>query len=244
MKRYIFILLFFVSSIPLIAQDNNFTFFNKILVEDTAAILVNAVLPIENSYLVAGLWADVNNTNNRAIFLTKLDAEGQVLWTKFLDHSNTVSIIQSGNAFIRDAKNPNQYLVLYSKYRDTTRKNVDVAVTKFSEDGTILWTKLNGDVNKQSPFTLINTHDGGYFATGWQQVEANPITSYALKLDSLGNEQWSNTYTMNEIGHCATRYAFQTTDGGYVLSGYGKKKPLSEKSSPILSKICIYLRYI
>ncbi|MGB0932080.1 MAG: T9SS type A sorting domain-containing protein [Chitinophagales bacterium] len=197
----------------------NFNYFNKLINPDSTNVLTNCVLPVEDGYLTAGVLGSTGTYT--AIYLSKIDLNGDFQWLKIIDEDSQVATIGSGNSFIKDAKNPEHFVLMYGKYQNAEITDLGVALVKFDKEGNILWQRLHGDEYRQAPYTLINAHDGGYLVSGWQQINANPFTFYALKLDSLGQEQWHNTYTLSSEGSSNAGFAIATEDGGYLLSSYG-----------------------
>jgi hypothetical protein len=72
MKNAIFFLLF--STTRLIAQTDNFTYFNKVFEADTMNMLSQVVRPIEDGYLVIGGYTTLTN---QAIYIMKLSLMGE-----------------------------------------------------------------------------------------------------------------------------------------------------------------------
>ncbi len=212
---HIFLLL---QSSHLIGQ-NEFNYFNRLMNPDSASILTNCALAIEDGYLTVGVLGSTSNYT--AIYLSKIDLEGNFQWIKILDEDSQVATMASGSSFIQDTKNPNHFLAMYGKYQNSNNTDLGVALIKFDGEGNIIWERLHGDQKRQAPYTLINTNDGGYLISGWEQISSNPTQGYMLKLDSLGNEQWHKNHTLSEEGHSNLGFAQQTMDGGYVLSSYG-----------------------
>lgn len=223
MKHYLFLTLFIFFFLQVSAQesDDEFNYFNHAITADTINLTAVGLEIIEDGYFVTGTFSALNNY--RAVYLKKFDFEGTELWTKIIDETYTgnIAIVGSGRSFITDAKNPEHFVLMYGKYQNTENTDLGVALVKFDKEGNILWQRLHGDEYRQAPYTLINAHDGGYLASGWQQINANPFTFYALKLDSLGQEQWNNTYTLNPEGSSNAGFAIATEDGRYLLSSYG-----------------------
>ncbi len=216
--KYICIFLLF-NTLLLLGQDE-FNYFNKIIIEDSIALDAVGLEVLEDNFLLTGTFNSLNNY--RAIYLKKMNFNGETLWTKILDDTTegNISAMASGTSFVKDAKNPHHFLAMYGKYQNESNTDLGVALIKFDIEGNILWEKLHGDQNRQAPYDLINTNDGGYLISGWEQVSSNFTQGYVLKLDSLGNEQWHKNYTTSEAGHSSVGFADQTIDGGFLFSGY------------------------
>jgi hypothetical protein len=67
-------------------------------------------------------------------------------------------------------------------------------------------------------FAIYPTSDDGYILSGWAQ--ASTYDYWLVKTDGNGNEQWNQTYGGNnqDFGH--SRLCYQTSDDGYLMTGY------------------------
>ena len=98
--------------------------------------------------------------------------------------------------------------------------NGQILLAKIASSGEIVWWKTYQ--SGEATF-VIQTSDGGYAIGG--SGEANFI-----KTDSLGNIQWSKSYTYNNSTYKITTFQVmgmaQTRDGGYILAGKTPADPL------------------
>jgi len=91
-------------------------------------------------------------------------------------------------------------------------------------DTAITWEKFMGDNGEDRGMSVEQTIDGGYIITGYTQ--RLPVLSdydvQLIKTDSLGNVEWDKKFggTGDDRGYCV----HQTTDGGYIVSGYTNSK--------------------
>lgn len=177
-----------------------------------------AIEPASDSgYMVVGGYNGISGNSN--IYARKVDKYGNSV-----AFYNLVSIQGGYTDFIwgKSLKqiNDGTYTLIGSVgLTSLTRKTT---LLNFSEDGQINWQQtyeipdtLTGNMQ------LIITPDNGYLLVGWANAynaieeEWSYTKFYVVKTDSIGNRQWTRTYTYTgqPIDVC---YAH---DGGYIISG-------------------------
>ena len=78
--------------------------------------------------------------------------------------------------------------------RDTIDRPAFVNLVRFSMDGDTLWTRSWGDdLHEWSGQQVKQTPDKGYIIAGLTDVTGS-VDALAIKTDSLGNEEWLETY--------------------------------------------------
>jgi hypothetical protein len=107
----------------------------------------------------------------------------------------------------------------------------------FSQAPTIQWDKTIGGSSDDYLFSLRQTSDGGYILGGYS---SSPISGdksenskgandyWVVKLDANGNKLWSKTIGGSNEEQLFSIY--QTSDGGYILSGYSFSPISGDKS--------------
>jgi uncharacterized delta-60 repeat protein len=82
-----------------------------------------------------------------------------------------------------------------------------------------LWTRTYGGNEDEMAYSIQQTADGGYIVAGYTtSFGAGGADFYVVKTNPLGDTLWTRTY-----GGDRGDYAYsvqQTTDGGYVVTGY------------------------
>ena len=91
-----------------------------------------------------------------------------------------------------------------------------------SEEPQLEWSKTYGTYEG---YSVIQTTDGGYAVSGVNATYGlhgyNQFLPTLVKTDSSGEMQWKKTYGTEFGVSYAAKSIVQTTDSGYVLSGYG-----------------------
>jgi len=110
-------------------------------------------------------------------------------------------------------------------------------ISIFAQEPTILWDNTLGGIRNDRLRSIYPTADGGCIVGGYS---SSPISSdksessmggedyWVVKLDSSGNTEWDNT-----IGGSAEeqlRSVKQTSDGGYIISGFSDSDISGDKS--------------
>ena len=143
-----------------------------------------------------------------SVWLGKANSTGDMEWTKIVyaeDHtlSSIRETIDRGYIFAgTDASGD-----------DGPR----LMLVKTNSAGSIQWSKTYGEKRSDAQ-SVRQTRDGGYIAAGSFLTSEFDPDFYVVKTDSAGNMQWSKTY--RGAGTDIAYSVEQTSDGGYVISGY------------------------
>jgi hypothetical protein len=115
-------------------------------------------------------------------------------------------------------------ILSFSCIKEEAEVPFDSLTTNFK--GELQWVKSFGGSGIESARAIVKTSDGGYAILGYTSSIDDDISSKAqeendywlLKFDTDGNLQWNKTYggSKDDIGQSLA----QTSDGGYVLTGY------------------------
>lgn len=95
----------------------------------------------------------------------------------------------------------------------------DMFVIKMDGDGNVLWSNLYGGAGNDQALHIEKTSgDGGYIICGTTSSFNTGFDPFSIKLDGSGNIQWSKYYSFLNEDHA--NYITQTSDGGYIMTGY------------------------
>lgn len=183
---------------------------------------------------------DISKTNAQIdIWLTKLDANGEMLWSKTIggaenDYGTSIAATRDGNYIISGYSGSNDgdvpgNLGLHDFY-----------IAKITGEGNLIWSKNYGFNNHDHAHKTIQTKDGGFFVAGFADfsgIEGTGETGnngeghsmrfaapqhgvgeyFGIKLDANGNFQWYRYFggmlndRINDI--------VEANDGGLILVG-------------------------
>ena len=182
-------------------------------------------------YIVAGNSksndGDLNsNYGETDLWIIKLNTVGDLEWQKNYggsDHEGARSVQQT---------NEGGFIVAgFSQSIDGDVNGEDgfsdFWMLKIDVQGTIEWEDLYGGSNADAAYEIQQTTEGGYIVTGWASSFDGDINStqgpdtgefWILKINSSGTIEWEKSY--GGIVHDRAHSIQQTTDGGYITTGY------------------------
>ena len=169
-----------------------------------------------------------NSQGSWDYWVVKLDSSGAIQW------QNTIGGSSIDRLFSIQQTSDGGYVLGGSSGSDSTgdkNENVqggfDYWVVKLNASGAIQWQNTIGGSSNDYLRFIQQTSDGGYVLGGYSLSGSSGDKTenshgswdyWVVKLDSSGTIKWQNT-----IGGSAFDRLFsiqQTSDGGYVLSGY------------------------
>ena len=183
----------------------------------------------DNGYLVIGATEsnDGQVTGNHGAYdawVAKLSPNGSLVWQKSLGGS-----LWDFATSIQQTSDTGYIIACYSYSNDgdvdTNRGFFDAWMVKLSSTGNIQWSNAYGGSQNDVPLCVRQTTDGGYIVAGWTKSSDGDITVnkgdediWILKLTSTGTIDWQKTFGGSGEDHATAIQ--QTSDGGYIFSGY------------------------
>ena len=178
------------------------------------ALLNSIQITADGGYIVTGTNRGGTNVNHpEDIWVLKLDAQGEVDWSKSLSSDlseRAYAVIQTSDR---------GYLVGGSK--STGPDTSTSYLVKLSENGTVNWQKsYTGSASdvQGAIRSLKQTSDGGYIVAGERIILGYGPDAWILKLTPSGDITWQKSYDLNYDDY--VRSIVRTTDGGYLVGGF------------------------
>ena len=144
------------------------------------------------------------------VWLTKIDLEGNVLWTKtYLERSHGNSVVKASSG---------GYIITGCIFPDSQSNQSDVLLIKTDTKGEMLWSKIIGGGGYDVGFSVRETTDG-YVIAGQTKAVGAPFSAYdaiIIKTDLSGEVIWNKTIT-GQLSNAA--FSVDVSDEGYYFSG-------------------------
>lgn len=182
----------------------------------------------DGGFIVAGSTQLIEREFRDAT-LIKLDAYGQVLWSKEYG-------VEKWSESFSEAipTNDGGFIAVGSKSNSDDALPPDVWIIKTDAAGTLMWEKTFGDKETDSAADVIQTDAGGYLIVGGFEhdtAQRQDTDAYLIKLDTGGNLIWEKQWG-GDGGERAGSVR-QTADG-YIVVGTTTSFGVSEQDAYLL----------
>lgn len=160
-------------------------------------------------YILLGTSYTYSNGAGDA-WVVKTDASGIMQWNHFYggvdeEEGQYIEVTQGG------------YIFTYDGFSNSMG-DYDIGVTKITDQGVEIWTKLIGGTEKDVVKMVKNTSDGGYIVTGISRSFAVNPDFYIIKMNSSGTVQWAKSFGGQNHEHSyATK---ETSNGDFISVGH------------------------
>ena len=165
----------------------------------------------DGGYIVAGgtfsFGAGVSD-----FWLIKTDASGDTMWTRTFGGAGA-----EGGLSVAQTTDGGYIITGWTESFGAGRS--DAWLVKTDASGDTMWTRTFGGENRDGGYSVMQTTDGGYIITGetWSFGAGNN-DAWLIKTDANGDTMWTRTWG-DRYDDCGNSVA-QTTDGGYVVTGW------------------------
>jgi len=163
----------------------------------------------DGGYIILGRVGEFTTAD---IYLIKTDNQGVVQWSKTYggaDDDYGISVRQTSDGGF----------IIAGHTQSFGAGGDDLYLLKVDALGTLLWSKTYGGTGQDKGLSAIQTLDGGYIITGYTISFGTDWPLYIVKTNSVGTVVWTKTFDLGALAQNAT-WIEQTTDGGYIITGY------------------------
>jgi hypothetical protein len=207
-------LFFFCIALCGVSNSQTITFQKSYGSTYSAAILgtneVSVQQTLDGGYIVGGTIS----ANNGDIYLMKINASGDTLWTKTFG-GNLDDVLYS----VRQTSDSGYIIV--GQTRSFSQGNSDAYVLKTDANGNLMWSKNYGGFDWDFFSSAQQTNDNGFILCGTTFSFGSGIMNiYLVKIDLSGNFLWMKTLggDNREYG----TFIQQTSDHGFIITGSTK----------------------
>ena len=170
---------------------------------------------IDGGFVIAAQSSSYGSADQ--MYLVKTDDSGNLQWQRTYGGGYTEK------AHSVQQTTDNGYIIAGST-NSMGSGGYDMYLVKTDSLGTMEWQRAYGGSGTDRGHNAVQTFDGGYAIAGYTESwGAGAFDVYLVRVDASGDTLWTRTYgggleDLTHYGRCLE----QTSDGGFVLTGYTK----------------------
>lgn len=185
---------------------------------DGADLEVNSVVATpDGGMMVCGNFR-LKNEGAISLGVMKISASGDSLWMKCYRRTD-----QSRGYVILPA-HPDGYFLAGTDQPDSGP--IELYLVRIDEGGDTLWTRHYAGIKDAMVLGATATSGGGYAIAATREIDSlNGPDLFLIRLNEGGDTLW--TRPIGGRGTQSGRSIQQTADGGFIVTGYGKRDDMS-----------------
>jgi hypothetical protein len=163
-------------------------------------------------YIIAGYTRSYGSMSGRNVWLIKTDLSGNQEWNNAFGGNN-----DDEGYSVQQTRDGGYVIAGYTKSSGAGAS--DVLLIKTDTSGNTEWSRTFGGTQDDEGYCVQQTTDGGYIIAGaTSSFGAGSRDVWLVKTNASGIESWRRT--LGGFGSDGARSVQQTSDGGYVITGW------------------------
>jgi len=165
----------------------------------------------DGGYIITG-WTWSFGAGSVDVYLIRTNSSGDTLWTRTYGDS-----LDDFGTSVQQTSDGGYIITGWTTSFGAGLS--DIHLLRTDSSGNILWTKIYGGINWDDGWFVQETFDGGFVITGYtESFGSGSGDLYLIRTDSLGDTLWTRTYGGTDLDE--GYYIKQTSDGGFIITGY------------------------
>jgi hypothetical protein len=178
----------------------------------------------DGGYILAGFTSSYGS--NIQAYVVKTTSTGVVSWSKTFGGSNNELAYS-----VKQASDQSYYVAGYTNSYGAGSN--DAMLLKLTSAGALSWSKTYGGTGDDYALSMKITSDNGCILGGrTASYGGGNADYYLIKTDASGTHSWSKAYGGTALDQ--GNNVIQTTDGGYVITGYANSYGQGQKDAFII----------
>ena len=187
----------------------------------------------DGGYISAGFSNSIDfdvtgNHGDNDVWVVKVNSTGVLQWQKSFGGSlsdNAHCVIQTSDGGYLISGNTESYDGNVTNNHTSSSGHYDSWLIKIDSLGVIQWQKCYGSTGSEEASSVLETSDGGYIFTGFNELNNGNVSGnhgnfdiWVVKVNSIGVLQWQKSFggTGNDRGN----KIIATNDGNFIICGY------------------------
>lgn len=171
----------------------------------------------DDGFVLSGSLSDIG-TGSENFVLVKLNSDGATEWQQYYgligSFATSLTLTDDGG-----------YVIAGNSNGLGSSAESDGLFRKLDSEGNLVWERRYGGSGRDEIFSIQQTSDLGFIATGHSQsadgdleVNNGDYDIWVIKMNQEGELEWSNSFggTREDV----SRSVQQADDGGYLIAGY------------------------